>query len=177
MAEFGELLASARLPETGVPLCLRGDLQLRHEQLEQELAEAQEQDRADDSLAGGGRARKVAEQIRDLEAEMRDHTHTFALRALNRRRFRDLVEAHPPREDNQDDRAFGVNSATFPVPLIAASCTDPVMTAEQVEELLEVLTEGQMLELYVTALQLNRAKVDVPKSFAASELLGQPAQK
>jgi hypothetical protein len=177
MAEFGELLASARLPEAGVPLVLRGDLHLRHEQLEAELAEAEEADRRDNSLGGGGRARKVAEQIRDLEDEMRDHTHVFALRALPRKAFRDLVEAHPLREDNSDDKAFGVNMATFPVPLIAASCTDPVMTAEQVEELLEVLTEGQMLELFMTALQLNRAKVDVPKSFAASEVLERLAQK
>lgn len=177
MADFGEILASARLPEAGVSLVLRGDLQLRHEQLEAELAEAQEADRADDSLAGGGRARKVAEQIRDLESEMRDHTHMFALRALKRGAFRDLVEAHPPREGNKDDTAFGVNMATFPVPLIAASCTDPVMTAEQVEELLEVLTEGQMLELFMTALHLNRSKVDVPKSFAASAVLERPEQK
>ena len=177
MADFDKLLAGARLPETGVPLCMRGDLQLQHEQLEQELAEAAEADRADDSLAGGGRARKVAEQIRDLEAEMRDHTHRFALRAMNRRAFRDLVEQHPPRDGNADDQAIGANSRTFPVPLIAASCIDPVMTAEQVEQLLEVLTEGQMLQLYGTALHLNRSRVDVPKSWAASELLAQPEQK
>jgi hypothetical protein len=177
MADFGEILAGARLPETGVPLCLRGDLQLRHEELERELEEAREADRADDSLAGGGRARKVAEQIRDLEAEMRDHTHVFALRALNRQAFRDLVEQHPPRDGNADDQALGANSRTFPVPLIAASCIDPVMTEDQVHQLLEVLTEGQMLQLYGTALHLNRSRIDVPKSFAASELLVQPERR
>jgi hypothetical protein len=176
MADIEALLASARLPETGVPLCLRGDLQLRHEQLGQELEEAEEADRRD-SLAAGGKARKVAEQIRDLEAEMRDHTHTFALRALPRKAFRDLVEQHPPRENNKDDQVFGVNTATFPVPLIAASCTDPVMTPEQVEQLLDLLTEGQMLELYGAALHLNRGTVDAPKSAAASAILARPAPK
>lgn len=175
--DINDLLASARLPETGVPLCLRGDLQLRHEQLEQELEEAREADRADDSLAGGGRSRKVAEQIREVEAEMREHTHVFALRALPRQEFRDMVEAHPPREDDKSDQFSGVNSATFPVPLIAASCTDPIMTAEQVDQLLKVLTEGQMLELYSAALHLNRGMVDVPKSAAASAVLARPAQK
>jgi hypothetical protein len=177
MADFGEILAGARLPETGVPLCLRGDLQVRHEELERELEEARDADRSDDSLSGGGRARKVAEQIRALEAEMRAHTHVFVLRALNRQAFRDLVEKHPPRDGNADDQALGANSRTFPVPLIAASCIDPVMTPEQVDQLLEVLTEGQMLQLYGTALHLNRSRVDVPKSWAASELLAQPAQK
>lgn len=179
MADFDKLLAGARLPEAGVPLVLRGDLALRHEHLEAELAAAEEADRTGSDFpgAGGGRARKVAEQIRDLEAEMRDHTHVFALRALPRQQFRDLVEAHPPRDENKDDQAFAVNMATFPVPLIAASCTDPVMTPEQVDQLLEVLTEGQMLELYSAALHLNRARVDVPKSFAASEVLERLAQK
>lgn len=176
MADIEALLATAKLPETGVPLCLRGDLQLQHEQLEQELEEAKEADRGD-SLAAGGKARKVAEQIRDLEAEMREHTHVFALRALPRKVFRDLVEQHPPREGNKDDQVFGVNTMSFPVPLIAASCTDPVMIVEQVEQLLDLLTEGQMLELYGAALHLNRGTVDAPKSAAAYAILARPAQK
>lgn len=176
MADFEAILASARLPETGVSLCLRGDLQRQHEQLEAELAEARDAD-AEDSLAAGGQARKIAEQIRALEVEMREHTHVFALRALPRQQFRDLVEQHPPRGDNKDDQVFGVNTASFPVPLIAASCTDPVMSPEQAGQLLEVLTEGQMLELYGAALHLNRGTVDAPKSVAASAILARPAPK
>jgi hypothetical protein len=171
MTSFEELLAGAKLPETGVPICLRGDLAAEFERLEAELAEAREAEERDDSLAAGGQARQIAEEIEDLRQTMREHTHTFRLRALPRRAFRDLIEAHPQREDNRDDAAFGVNVLTFPAPLIAASCVDPVMTEQQVEQLLEVLNEGQMLELYGAALALNRGSVDVPKSAAASEIL------
>ncbi|OLT24420.1 hypothetical protein BJF79_13845 [Actinomadura sp. CNU-125] len=177
MADFEKLLAGAKLPETGVPICLRGDLAVEFERLETDLAEAREAEERDDSLAAGGQAREIAEQIEDLRQTMQDHTHTFRLRALPRKKWRDLLEEHPPREDNAADTQFGVNNATFPTVLIAASCLDPVMTEQQVDQLFEVLTEGQMLELYGAALALNRGSVNVPKSGLASAILARPAPK
>jgi len=177
MTTFEELIAGAKLPETGVSLTLRGDLAAEFERLETELAAARETEEKDDSLAAGGQARQIAEQIEALRQTMRDHTHVFRLRALPRRVFRDLIEEHQPRDDNRDDAVFGVNTRSFPAPLIAACCVDPVMTVEQVEQLLEVLTEGQMLELYGAAMALNRSTVDVPKSALASEILARHGSK
>lgn len=176
MASFDDILSSAKLPEDSVPICLRGDLQLRHDQLEEQLVEAEEADK-ENSLAAGGQARKIAAEIDALEAEMREHTHRFAFRALPSRQYRDLVEQHPPREGHKEDPIWGANTATFPHALIAACCIDPVMSEEQVEQLCEVLTDGQALTLFGCAWGVNRAPVDVPKSAAASEVLRRPAPR
>lgn len=177
VANFADLLASASLPEAGVPICLAGNLQLRYEELEEKLTQAEEADERGDSLADGGHARKVAEQIGELEREMREHTHMFKFRAVARQVYRDLVEEHPPREDRRDDEAFGANMSTFPIHLIALSCIDPVMTVEQVGQLAEVLTEGQLMAMFGCITTLNRINLEVPKSAAASAILAKPGQK
>jgi hypothetical protein len=184
MANFDDLIKSARLPEDSVAICLRGDLQLQHEELERQLQEVQE---AEDTAGSGGlvgagsatsaEAKRLAEEIEALEAEMRQHTHHFAFRGLPRKQYRDLLVQHPPREGNDDDLALGANGNTFPLALIAASCIDPVMTLEQVEQLAEVLTDGQVLTLFGCAAVLNRVSVDVPKSAAASAILARHAPR
>jgi len=174
--DIEQLIAGARLPETGVPICLRGDLVRRHEALEADLDEAREAD-AGDSLASGGQARKIAEEIQALEAEMREHTHTFGLRGLPRNVYRDLLAEHPPREGNKEDEAMGANARSFPVALIAKCCVDPVMTEAQAGELADVLTDGQLLQLFGGAIGLNKITVDAPKSVAASAILARTASK
>ncbi|MFC5744832.1 hypothetical protein [Actinomadura rugatobispora] len=177
MATFEDILKSAKLPEGSVPLCLRGDLQRRHEDLERELQDAQEADRQGSSLADGGKARKVAEEIQQIEREMREHTHPFAFRALPSREYRDLVAEHPPRKDDQMDALYGVNMHTFPHTLISKCCIDPPMTVEQVADLCDVLTDGQQMDLFLCPAQLNRERVDIPKSAAASAVLASTAPK
>jgi hypothetical protein len=177
MANFEDLVKTARLPEETKEICLRGDLQRRHEDLERELQDAQQADKENTSLAGGGRARKVAEQIRQVEAEMREHTHPFAFRALPSHEYRALVEQHPPRDDDQLDALYGANMSSFPHAVISACCIDPPMTVEQVEQLCEVLTDGQAMDLFMTAATLNRSPVDIPKSALASAVLASTAPK
>lgn len=167
--DITEALAAAKLPEKTVPICLRGDLQASFEKLESQLVEAQ-RDRSD-SLAAGGRARELAEQIEALRQEMLNHTVTFTLRAVPRRRWTALVAAHPPRDDNQLDRSMGVNEETFTSVLIRECTVDPAMSAEQWDRLDEALTEFQFQKLFNTAWSLNARDVDVPFSHAASTIL------
>ena len=125
MANFDDLIKSARLPENSAPICLRGDLAMRLEQLERDLVDAHDADAAGTSLADGGNARKVAEEIEALQAEMREHTHAFAFRALPTRKYRDLLEDHPPREDHKDDAIWGANTGTFPQAFALRAVTHP----------------------------------------------------
>jgi hypothetical protein len=159
-----------------VPVCLRGDLAARYERLERDLAEARDSD-AQDSLAAGGRARKIAQEMEDLRSEMLRYTHDFQFQALPKKAYRDLLADHRPRDGDQEDALMGANLATFPPALIQACCTDPVMTLEQVEEMDGLLANGQMLEMFGCALRLNQENVDIPKSALASEVLARHAQK
>lgn len=170
--KFAELLAEAKLPERTVQICLRGDLVAEHEQAERELEQAQKQ--AADSLAGTG-AGAIATRIQSLEAEMREHTYAFRLRALLRHEFRALMSGHPPRVEEDgglvsDDAGFRVNRDTFFPALIRASVIDPELDDTDWSDLLDSrLTDYQFQELALAAWMLNAGEVDVPFSRAASK--------
>ena len=176
MADFDALIKGARLPEDEVPLCLRGDLVRRYEALERDLQDAQTGDEAT-SIVAGAQAVQIAEEMEALRAEMLEHTHPFAFRALPKAAYRDLLADHRPRDGDNEDQLMGANLATFPAALIAACAIDPPMTEGQVAELYEVLSDGQAMRLFSCVLGLNRGDVDVPKSVLASEVLGKTAPK
>lgn len=176
MTDADELIRGVRLSEAHVPLCLRGDLLASREALERKLAEAHQLDQVN-SLASGGAARQVAEELEQLLAEIERNTHLFRFRALPRQEFRALQDKHPPRPDSDVDRAIGGNMETLQAPLIEACCIDPAMTLQQVEELLDVLSEGQAMELFGCALTLNRSRADLPKFETASGILARLAPR
>lgn len=171
-ADFRKLLADAKLPERTVALCLRADLLAEHEAAERDLKEAQAHTSADSLERGGVGA--LVERIEALQVEMREHSYDFRLRALPRHQFRELVNAHPPRRDDnndpvQEDAALGVNREAFYPALIHAATIDPVLDEAEWADLLDSkLTDYQFQELAWTAWALNTGSVDVPFSRAAS---------
>ncbi len=171
-----DLIRSVRPSEAHVPLCLRGDLLAAKDDLERRLHEAHQLDQ-ENSLASGGSARRVADELERVLAEIEQNTHSFRFRALPRPEFRDLQEAHPPRPDNDIDRAIGGNMETFTAPLIQACCVDPAMSLDQVRSLIDVLSEGQVMDLFGCALALNRSRVDLPKFETASGILARLAPR
>lgn len=159
------LLDQAEQPEKLVPICLRGDLRAEWEELERQLQEARRSPRS--SMADDG-GRAVAEQMAELEKRMQSATVTLRLRALPRREWKKLIEAHPPQSDA--DKRVGVSQATFYDALIARCLVEPEITAEQLARMLDVITSGQYDQLAEAAWGLNRRDVDVPFSPTASRI-------
>lgn len=170
--DLSDVLSSVALPERTCELCLRGDLQAQVEDAERELQAVQRTDVAGlgESL-GGSPALSIAQRIEDLREQMRGAMTVFRLRGLPRSRFRELVDAHPPREGEKTDEAWGWNTATFYEPLIRACTIDPTGTDDQWRRLFDSMTDGQFADLAGTALTVCRAKVDVPFSQVASAIL------
>jgi hypothetical protein len=152
-------------------ICLRGDLAADHEAAERDLEQAEKT--GSDSLAGSG-AGALADRIEALEAEMREHTYEFRLRALPRVQWRALCAEHPPRkaEDGSvvDTDRIGVNADTFYDAIIRACLVDPELTDDDWEQLAGALTDRQYDELADAAWGLNRREVDIPFSHAASRM-------
>ncbi len=173
-----EKLKAAKRPETTVPVCLRGDLQADFEQAERELAEAER--KPADSLAGTG-ARAIAERIEALREEMREYTVEFRFRAKPKHEFRELVDAYPPRRDDEGgivdgDRAIGVNTETFFDACIRACLVEPELDDEDWATLDANLSDRQFDELSNAAWGINRREVGVPFSRAASRILSSASE-
>jgi hypothetical protein len=171
MKSYKEMIAESRLPERTVPVCLRGDLFADFQALEAELEKAR--DVSPDSLDDG--TGELLERMEAVRALMRENTYPVRLRAMSGPDFRALKAKHPARYDDgelhPDDRGFDFNTETFFAPLLRVSIIDPeLVSKDDWEEFVEGITDYQFTELSVTALTLNRGRVDVPFSLAASTM-------
>lgn len=163
-----EIIESAKRRESTVRLCLRGDLVAEHEALEADLAQAT-MGAGWQSLEGSG-ATDLAERIQALQAEMSADTVTFTFRALRRRAWDELLEKHKNAEG-------GLDVAALSIPLIAACVVEPSMSEADVEELFDVVNEGQRDALFGAAFNVNMEATEVPFSERASVVMRSRAQR
>jgi hypothetical protein len=163
---IAEVIRRAKRPERTVDLCLALDLVAEWEQLDRQRAVT-----PSDSLAGSDGT--IEQRMEQLRAEMLESTIEVRLRALSRLAYDELTGAHPARRDEAGDvlpaDVAGFNTATFRPALVRACWVGPTLEPDVLTLLLdEQLTSRQFEELYGTALLVNRGKVDIPFSLAAS---------
>jgi hypothetical protein len=169
-ADYKAMRKAAKMPERTVQVCMRGDLVAEFESLEREL----EQIDGADSLDSGAGA--LIERMEALQAEMRENTYPVKLRGMPAPAYRAFTAEHPARRDDdgeivEDDKAFGINHDTFWPALIRVSIVDPELpTDADWDEFEAGLTDFQYGELANVAFTLNRSKVSVPFSLAASRM-------
>lgn len=164
-----EVLAMAKAKTARVSLCLDGDLYDEHQQLEQQLLEAEKAD--DGSLAGN--VGDLAERIVELEEQMKAAEVEFVFKGMGRGKWRKLLADFPPSEDEAKQGAeFSIDE--FPFEAMAACLTEPVMTAGQLKELNEsALSEVQFSMIWGACLAANVGSgATRPESVAARRHLG-----
>lgn len=166
-----DFLEGYQLPEDTVPICMRGDLQARFEELERALDVARRKPAGDTLASSDGEARALAEQIEALRAEMQTHVRLFLLRARPRKEWSDLGKEHPPRKSDAGDAQAGFDREAFPVAALAACSVKPKMSVEKAGTLVDRVTAGQWNALWEKILELNGGSGQVPFSWAASEIL------
>jgi hypothetical protein len=174
MKNFKAMMAEARLPERTVDVCLRGDLVADFQALEAELDAARIA--AGDSLDAGTEADGIIERMEAVKALMRESTYPVRLRAMRGPDFRALFAQHPPRRNDAGEidaaeRGFDFNVDTFFEPLLRACLVDPeIVSKDDWDSFVGGITDYQFNELAITCLSLNRGKVDIPFSLAASQM-------
>jgi hypothetical protein len=159
---IADVLASARLRETEVRLCLAGDLAADADRLQAEL-DALGSKFAPSSLAESDPRAALSSELAEVHDLMRENEATFRFRALGKAAYSDLLAAHPARSA---DEAW--NADTLPPALIAACCIEPEVTPEQFAALDEVLNQRQRSELWTAAWSAQVGETRVPISRAAS---------
>lgn len=101
-------------PEKIVEFCTDIGLQSEWESASEELVRVKKREQADARMTGESKAsRELKRRIQELENQMLDSIVVFTLRALPRKRWVELEAEHPPREDHEDDKRYGVNVSTF----------------------------------------------------------------
>ena len=158
-------------PEKTIEFCTDLALQAQWEEAGRELADTAKRSAPDARLTGESKAvRDLKKRIQDLEKAMLESVVVFTVRALPKKRFVELEAAHAPRDDNEADKHYGVNIATF----IDAVMTEPgtlvsvtyKATGDRVDfesrdwpALADEMTTGQWQEFAIPVLVLNRGTV------------------
>lgn len=169
---FEDILAAATLMEKTVWICMAGTLRREYEDLmsagtEDDVPAASETPDPDTRLATRGPKRKAsdaprAERLAELINEMRKYTYPYRLRALPSQEWNALCAKYPPRPGVKADEVSAINPQTFFPALVRASVVDPVLSAEDWQKVVAVLTDAQFDRLGAAAWQLNRRDEDVP---------------
>jgi hypothetical protein len=165
MPDITDILKRAKPRESTITVYLAGDEAAEIERLEHQLTELSDTWEPD-SLASVNPGEKIAKQIGAARQRMQKSGVEFRMRALGAQAWSDLVAAHPPK-----DQAQAWDPATFPRALVSSCCVDPVMTAEQADDLFEVLNQGQRSALMQAAFEVNAEATSVPFSVSASGIL------
>lgn len=168
MTDFDAVKKRATLPTRTVPLCLDAELVDEIAQLEAQLADA----KPPTSLGDVSPKRVIAEQIAELQDRMRESKVDFKLRALPSRTWDKFWATMPIRKDKDKESDDDWEARAFPfyAEMLSRSCTDPVMSVEQVTELVDLIHHKAWSTLVSECMALNMREVDIPNSAAASEL-------
>jgi hypothetical protein len=167
--DFDAQLDGAALPQDDIDICLRGDLIKDLKRLDLELVALM--NAGDDRMAPNPRKRELADEIEAVRHEMKRYTRTFTLQGLPQPDFTRMQAEHPPRPDNEADAGANANIDTMTVALVRAAIIKPRMTDARWEKFVSKLVDGQWDDLGSVAWALNRTKVKIPFSRAASIVL------
>jgi hypothetical protein len=168
MTSFDDVLKRASMPSRVLPLCLAGEILEEIDELERQLESAPAPSNLGDSAK-----REIAEAIVAAQERMRESTVEFHLRAMPVRGedgWTAFAVRQPDRAENETRGAFLARIFPWHAELVSRTCTDPVMSVEQVGELCDVLHGGAWNALVSACLGLNGGKLDIPNSEAASAL-------
>lgn len=163
------IIKSAKLPESRVSLCLRGDLQAEWDALEERRTAVLRADSVLDRMAPDPAAMAAVSEIEAeqerLRGEMAAATLTFHMRGLPPAVYNGLqATAGPPRQGNAVDKQFGFNFAAFAETVVKRCCVkvttadgdEAELSDEDWTALLEAITDGQFDVLWECARNVNR---------------------
>ena len=157
-------------------ICLRPDLVLEWERLNEELAKSTTP-AADGAgrLNGGPSAtaatKRLAKQIVELESEIESASAWFEYEAMPNEDFRALCVKYPPRKDNQFDLMTGYDRDAVADVLIRKCLVDPVFTDNGWTALMSKLAPSEWGALRDAVFDANGGTDTDPKSQLASQIL------
>lgn len=167
-----EIIDRKKLAETQVPIVLDADLMSEYARLAVELRDA-----GPAANLGDDGAEVLVERMEALRRQMQDSRVFFHLRALPEPEWSPVRAALPVKGDDQAEDEAAEEYHRWLCEVVAVSCIEPVMTADEVHELYLVLSNGEWTALCGESMALQNNRQDVPFSAAASVLSRRSAGK
>lgn len=140
------------------------DLRRRAEQLRKSGAKPVLVSDDDPVLAAEDAAAAAEVDADSFAAEAEERGVAVKLRALDRKRWPELLAAHPPRDDNDADKRVGANVESISEALVPEALVEPTMTDGELADFLASLSFAQWDLLALEAWALNTTVGADPKA-------------
>lgn len=153
-------------PRTAVVLLLQGEDADRLEELRDRAEQAKTPAKAPRLMSDEDPYPAAAQAADDFKREAEERAVRVVVRALPRKKWRQLVADHPPRPDHAGDAQFGIHLVDFADALVPASIVEPEFSGDgQRDDFLDSLTDGQFEDVFWKAYRLNRGGGTDPKDW------------
>lgn len=153
---FDHLRSSKKPVSRKVPVCLDDEAVFAVAQAREAVEEAK-------LTNHGAVSAELQDRLATAEAALEEATVYFKFRSIGRKRYEELIAMAPPSDELIEDH----KNRELPEPaydaevlapiLIAEACYEPVMTPEQVQELLDEWNINETLPLWTAALEVCTA--------------------
>ena len=157
-------MAVVALPEDTVSLCLAANLLAEISDLQRQRVEAPPPSNLGERSPGA----VLDERIAEVAERMKASTVDFKIRALGGREWVAFSATRPvPVKDEADD-AWQARIFPWLAEMVSKTCVDPVMTPEQVGELVDRLPAQSWALLQNSCYSVNVGVVEAPNFVAVS---------
>jgi hypothetical protein len=161
---FEEVMALVTLPEDTVSLCLAANLMAEIADLQRRRDEAP----PPSNLGERSPAAVLDEQIAAVAERMRASTVDFRLRALNGREWIAFHAGRPEPVKDESDDVWQARIFPWLAEMVSLTCVEPVMTSDQVGELVDRLPAQSWARLQNACYEINIGVVEAPNFVAVS---------
>src|SRR5690606_6144443 len=124
-----------------------------------------------DEAVADDQVRAAARRVLDAQQALAEAENLeLVFRCIPWRQWRELVDQHPPSEQDTKEAPHlrpEFNADTFWPAAMAASCVSPGMTVAEAEQLREVLPRDKWWEIVGVVSKVNVGGTDVPKSVSS----------
>ena len=169
-----EIIAAHRPRVQRVPMMFNGELA-------DDIAKARAAFRsaiAEQATLGSAEVDAAKSEVDRLEAQADAETVVFVFQAVPKAKLDEIKAKCPPTEDVWERYKIRLQAnpmlsppefepEAFSVELIAASCTDPVMTVTEAKDLCDTLSDGDVARLFEAAWTVSMQGSDRPLSKTA----------
>jgi hypothetical protein len=123
-----------------------------------------EESLADAAVSAKDAFLKKTRRIDRPKITLGDQTYTLEIHALTNKELNTLIDEHPARKNNDEDKPYGYNRTTLPPALFAMSVKDPQMTREEWEQvwISPEWSPGELSHLLDLVMSTSTRGFDVP---------------
>jgi len=175
---FDQMLDGFRPAEESVPICLRSDVLSEIGELERRINVVSADD--DDVRMVSNHeeeAAVMADRIRELEAVAEANTINLRLRAVDKKRWRDAVDAHKTEDEGtgvEQTDLSAVAEDVLPESIVSPSF---LLDERRRQKLFDKLSDAQWEAVLKAIFRLNRSTTTVGKSVTASNVFMRQSEK